>query len=246
MKRVAVFAALQWECRPVLRQLRAVQRHVVDGFTVWTGTVPGRQIDLIKTGMGTERAAAAAAAVAGLHLHDLFLSTGCAGGLVPSLAPGHLTIPTRVVAYATGDAYETDLATRTHLATAAARVGLTASLGPLLCSPHALASGADKRLAGEQTGALAVEMEGASIAAFARSAGIPFAAVRAILDTVDSAIDISPALVDPVSGRPRPLAVARYLATQRRALPTLLAMQRMMHAAQTSLDTFFRALFRNP
>lgn len=246
MTRVAVFAALQWECRPVLRQLRAMQRQVVDGFAVWTGTAPGRQIDLIKTGIGMGRAAAAAATVAALGPHDVFLSTGCAGGLVPGLAPGYLTIPTRIVARATGDAYETDLATRTQLTTVAARVGLTATFGPLLCSARALRSGADKLRAGEQTGAVAVEMEGAAIAAFARQAGVPFAAVRAILDPVDSALDLSPGLVDPLSGTPRPLAVARYLATQRRALPTLFAMQRMMHAAQTSLDTFFHAWLRGP
>ena len=52
MERIAIFAALQWECRPVLRHLRRVTRERHAGVTVWRGTTAACEVWLVKTGMG--------------------------------------------------------------------------------------------------------------------------------------------------------------------------------------------------
>ena len=73
--------------------------------------------------------------------------------------------------------------------------------------------------------------------------GIPFVSVRTVLDTADTELRHAGRFVDPCTGAVKPLALAGYLATHPSALPDLLAMQRMMHAAQTSLERFFAAWF---
>ena len=114
--------------------------------------------------------------------------------------------------------------------------------GPVLCSPHVLATVAEKRVAAAR-GSIAVEMEGAPIAASAAQAGIPFVSVRAILDTADTELPFVGKVIDPQNGAVKPLALATYLATYPGALPAWLAMQHMRRAAEASLDKFFGVWF---
>jgi len=239
MERIAIFAALRWECRPVLRRLRQVRREGIAGCTVWKGNAPAAEVWVIQTGMGLERAAAAAQAVAAAGEFNLFLSTGCAGALAPQLMPGDVTIATTIVGGADGSRSESDLSTRSCLQRCAERAGVRATVAPVLSSAHVLASAAAKRAAANTTGAVAVEMEGAAIATCAARAGVPFASVRAILDRSDTELDDSAPFLDPASGSVRPLALAAYVASHPGALPRLLALQRMMGAARESLEKFF-------
>jgi len=241
MERIAIFAALRWECRPVLRRLRQVRRERIAGCTVWKGAAPAAEVWVIQTGMGLERASAAAQAVAAASEFDLFLSTGCAGALVPSLVPGDVTIATTVVGDSPTNRCDTDAPTRSHLQRCADRAGLRTILAPVLCSAHVLSSAAAKREAAITTGAVAVEMEGTAIAHGAARAGVPFASVRAILDRSDTELDGSTPFLDPASGAVRPLALAGYLAAHPGALPGLLALQRMMAAARASLEKLFES-----
>ncbi len=55
--------------------------------------------------------------------------------------------------------------------------------GAVLTAAKALASAAEKRSAGEEWGAIAVEMEAYPLAAWAEAQGIPFYHVRIIMDT---------------------------------------------------------------
>jgi hypothetical protein len=50
--------------------------------------------------------------------------------------------------------------------------------------------------------------------------------------------------MDPESGRLRPLDVLRFVATHPSAASQLLALRRMMAAAETALQTFFAAYLR--
>jgi len=241
--RIAVFAALQWECRPVLQHMRQVSRRRVGDFTVWHGSTPRGGVMLVKTGMGIVQAAAAARAIRDRDGLALFLSTGCAGALAPELAPGDITVATAIVGDHAHGRLETDLQQSRHAEQVAEGAALRSTSGPVLCSPHALATAEHKRSAALQYGAVAVEMEGASLAAEAIERRIPFVSVRAILDTADTELRHAGRFVDARTGAVKPLALAGYLATHPSAVTDLLAMQRMMHAAQSSLSRFFSAWF---
>jgi nucleoside phosphorylase len=242
VERIAIFAALHWECRPVLRQMRQVARQRAGDFTVWRGSTARRQVVLVKTGMGVAHAAAAARAVRDRGEYALFLSTGCAGALAAELVPGDVTVATAIVGTSRNH-FETDPDHRIHAQRAAERAALRVASGLVLCSPLALATAEQKRTAARQYGAVAVEMEGAAIAAEAAARGIPFLSVRTILDTADTELWHAGRVIDPQTGAVKSLALAGYLAAHPTAVSEVLAMQRMMHAAQTSLERFFAAWF---
>lgn len=243
MGRIAIFAALQWECRPVLQHMRQTVRERAGDFTLWRGRTPGSEVVVVKTGMGMTQAAGAARAIRYRGEFALFMSTGCAGAVAAELLPGDVAVATAIVKNDSRDPFETHREHSVHAQRAAERAALRVTIGRVLCSPHALATAEQKRAAAAQHGAVAVEMEGASIAAEAAERGIPFVSVRTVLDTADTELRHAGRFVDPRTGAVKPLALAGYLATHPSVLPDLLAMQRMMHAAQTSLERFFAAWF---
>jgi adenosylhomocysteine nucleosidase len=237
--RIAIFAALQWECRPVLRQLGRPGCEDADGFRRWHADLPHGRVVLVRTGIGLERAEAAARALAAGGEFDLFLSTGCAGGLAPELRPGDLVVA-RSIGLAGEPAERVADAARARARAAAERASLRLLEGHVLSSPRILA-GAEEKRAAAAAGAKAVEMEGAAVARVAGERGIPFASVRSILDGADTRLEHSGVFVDPATGALRPWAIARHLARRPGTLRTLLEMRRMMEAAEDSLTRFFAA-----
>lgn len=108
---------------------------------------------------------------------------GVAGALDADLAPGDLLVPDRIL-YAHGDpGFEIDRDAGARLATAFAK-SLRVRRGALWSVQQPLASQADKRTLAARSGALAVDMEAAPIAAVAARAKMPFVAVKAICDPV--------------------------------------------------------------
>jgi nucleoside phosphorylase len=236
--RIAVFAALQWECRTVLTHLRQVRRVRLGPFTGWQGRGPRYEVWVVKTGMGVERAAAAVDAMGAAHGCELFVSTGCAGGLAPALRPGDLVIASAISGDGTSSALTTAAAPRADAVRAAEAAGLHSIEGALLCSARVLGTASEKRAAAAR-GAVVVEMEGGAIAARAAAAAIPLLSVRAILDAAEHEVRLPATLMDPASGNLRPLALAGYVATHPGVVAELMAMQRMQSAARDSLERFF-------
>ncbi|HVN86268.1 MAG TPA: hypothetical protein VMW17_15640 [Candidatus Binatia bacterium] len=241
MDRIAIFAALRWECQPPLRFLRHVSKRRLGTLTLWQGQARRAEIWLIKTGMGMERADHAARLALDAGRFDLLMSTGCAGALAPQLTAGELVIASELIDRTTGHRYPTDAGTRAAAEAAARRAAVPVVSQPSLCSAQMLASVADRRALLAQTGAVAVDMEGAAIAAYAAAVSIPFASVRAILDTADVDLDTTTPFIDPQTGAVKPLALAATLVRHPGLVPRLVSMQSMMSAAQRSLNQFFAA-----
>lgn len=246
MGRTAIFAALQWECAPIAQRLRRAQRSRLNGGTLWRGESDRGEVWLVKTGIGLNHAHAAAQAVVEAGEVDLFVSTGCAGALADGLHPGDLNVATSVVSMMTASPLPTDPIHSADLLGVAQRAGVQARRGPVLCSPAVLATLSEKQAAAQRYGAVAVEMEGHPLAVCAANAGIPFVSARVILDDAQTELRHAGRFVDPQSGRIRPLALAAYLARQPSVVTDLLALQRMMRAAQRSLAQLFTAWLTNP
>ncbi len=237
--RIAVFAALQWECRAVLSQLRGVHRMRVGGFRAWRGAAPRHDVWVVKTGVGLQRAAAAASALGDPGRFARIISTGCAGGLVGELETGDLVVATATRCDG-GAPAASDAALRLRAVRAAAAARLRCTEGPTACRATALATTVDKRAAARD-GCIAVDMESASIAAYAAAAAVPFLAIRTVLDGVDDELPASPPLLDATTGRVRPLALVAHLAGHPATLAQLLALQRMQRVSRSSLERFFAA-----
>ncbi len=238
MSRIAIFAALQWECVPVLKSMPQAERGHLGGFTAWSSRRGQTEIVLIKTGIGFTQAAAAAAAVSDSAQWDLFVSTGCAGALDERLDRGHLTLATEMIDQALGTTVGTDEEERQRFVAAA---GDAARLeGRVLSSPRALATIAEKRAAAIQFDAVAVEMEGAPLSACAQRLGVPFVSVRSILDRADTELEHSGQFVDTQTGAVKPFALARHLVAHPSAVRSLYGLKTMMDASQSTLRDVFQ------
>jgi adenosylhomocysteine nucleosidase len=114
------------------------------------------------------------------------ISWGMAGGLDPVLGAGSLLLPGEVIS-AEGERFLTAPQWRSCLARAVA-AGHTLSEGALLTCAEPLVSPADKAAAFRATAAVAVDMESDAVAQVAARHGLPFLAVRAIVDTADDSL----------------------------------------------------------
>ena len=132
----------------------------------------------------------AAAARAALGLIEsgarALVSWGMAGGLDPSLAAGAVCLPSEVIG-ADGASFITAGYWREPLAALLA-ARLPVAGGKLLTSERAIDTVAAKQAAYRKTGAVAVDMESTAIAQMAVTHGLPFIAVRVIVDTAGDTV----------------------------------------------------------
>jgi len=144
------------------------------------------------SGMGRATAAAAARRLVLAGARAL-VSFGTAGGLDPTLICGTVLLPEEVAASdgAVSDVLPTSGHWRQQLRAAMPASCLVCG-GRLLTSSQPIARPAGKADAWRHTGAIAVDMESAAIAQVAAQAGLPFIALRVIVDT---AADELPAAV---------------------------------------------------
>jgi nucleoside phosphorylase len=106
---------------------------------------------------------------------------GVAGALDASLVPGDILVPDRVRHTPDDPGFTTDPVARERIISACSGT-LTIRRGELWSAPEPIATRADKRALAERSGAIAVDMEAAAVAAVAARANLPFIAVKAICD----------------------------------------------------------------
>jgi nucleoside phosphorylase len=201
MEDVVVFTALAWERRAVSRALADGSRPIARA--TWRGArARGGSVLLVETGIGAGRARAAALEAPAARA---YLALGCAGALVGWLRPGDAVAASEVlVAAADGRIAErVPTAGGAPLAEAAARAGVRVLVGPLVASPVVVTTAREKARLAASGGALAVDMESAAIGAVARERGIPFHALRVVLDVADEDLPFAADVVNPATGTPR-------------------------------------------
>jgi adenosylhomocysteine nucleosidase len=140
---------------------------------------------LAVSGMGPNAARNAAQRLIDAGATSL-VSWGMAGGLDPDLEAGAVCVPREIIA-ADGSRLWTARSWQESLSfsvPSGRRVGNDA----LLTTEYALKTPADKRAARRATGACAVDMESSAVAQVAEAHGMPFIAVRVIVDTARDGI----------------------------------------------------------
>lgn len=164
------------------------------------------------------------------------VSFGMAGGLDPRLSAGAICVPSEVIS-ADGARFITAQAWAERVSASAG--GSTAG-GTLLTSAHAIATIEDKARAYLETGAGLVDMESLGVARIAAMHGVPFIAVRVIVDT---AADVLPAAVAAATrdGRVRIGRFIRALSRSPAELGAILRLAQRYRAATRSLTAVARS-----
>jgi adenosylhomocysteine nucleosidase len=193
---------------------------------------------LVVSGMGPSAAANAAQRLLEAGATAL-VSFGVAGGLDPALEVGMLVLPREVIS-SDGARHATAQEWRERVAAAVAD-RYPACHGALLTCREPLFSPADKATAFCETGAAAVDMEGFAIAEVAAGRGLPFLAVRSVLDA--AADTLPPTLLRAIDARGG-ASLGRVLGALARApreWPDVLRLARRCRAAARPLVAVARS-----
>ena len=169
MSKLTVCAPLGVEARALRRGLAASQE----------------EVEVIRTGYGPVRAAAAAARIAA-SAPDMLAVGGVAGGLTTDQHVGDLVVASEV----RDGTRAVRCPSAPLLAGELRRAGLATRTGPIVTVDHLLREGEHAQLAA--SGAIAVDMESAPL--LAGAAGSPAVVLRAISDTPDHPL-VSPHIV---------------------------------------------------
>jgi adenosylhomocysteine nucleosidase len=132
-----------------------------------------------QSGIGDRRAEDAARRLVERGVSAL-ASWGCAGGLDPSLGPGALVVPSSVVV-SDSVSYDCDPTWRERLLVRL-ESEIHPVIGPMLHVEKVIVSPDQKRELHERFRVTAVDMESGAVARVAAEHGLPFLAVRVVLD----------------------------------------------------------------
>jgi adenosylhomocysteine nucleosidase len=187
---IGVVVALPREIPAGFVRFDVRQRMGTHPFTFYRSASAATQHVAVQAGVGRTRAAAGARLLIRRFSPRGLVSFGFAGGLAPELARGTLIIGTEVVCEGwsgTRAAASRDLAEQFRAAADVEK--LPVQQGRLVTSRSIVADPASKAHLRDKSGACAVDMETVGIVEAAEEAGLPWVAVRAI---VDSAADTLP------------------------------------------------------
>ncbi|MGH8567082.1 MAG: purine phosphorylase [Gammaproteobacteria bacterium] len=192
---------------------------------------PDECVRVSLSGMGRVRAYRAARSLAGQGVSAL-VSFGTAGALAPGLGAGDVVLGTAVLF---GDEIiEADPDWPPRLA-GKLDGRMRIEQGRILHADAVVAFPADKSRLFLSTGALAVDMESAGVARAAAEHGLPWLAIRAIVDA--QGVSIPPLALYALDdcGRPRLAKLLTAIARAPSAIPTLLRLARDFRAARLAL-----------
>ena len=209
---IAFVCAMPRELKPLTKRL-GLRRSELGGGRAREGSLDGRPVVAVVTGMGTRCAAAGMRRLLDTVTPSHVLVVGIAGAVEDSTPIGALVVPDRVIDHASGREH------RHHLMGPGEGHGTlwtTDVITPVSELP-ALRAG----------GVVALDMETAAIAAACEERRVPWTVFRAISDrATDGSVDDEVFHLSRQDGTPSPRAVFRYLLRHPRRIPGLVRMGR--------------------
>ncbi len=198
-----------------------------------TAILVGNSILLRLSGMGSARARAAASGLVEQGAEAL-ISWGVAAGLCPDLRPGSLVIPEKILGQE-GEEYPVDRSWSERVSIAIG-ASISVNRGTISECGSIKAGTQEKSRIFARTGAVAMDMESAAIAAVADRAGLRFIAVRAIADSLETTIPHCALASIDEFGRPRVFKLIMELARRPGEIAGLIKLGTGHYAALRSLQ----------
>ena len=187
-KITAILAAVSEETAGIKHLMNIANRIRLGKSEAWLGKWQGKNIVLVRTGVGKQRAAEAVLKTIEQFSPDRLLSIGYAGGLVSELQVSDLIIAERVVDVESSAEFLPDQQWLQLAQNISVSENYKVISGKLVTANKVIHSPLDKKEFGERLSAHAVEMETSAIAKVAMDKNLPFLSVRAISDSVEQEI----------------------------------------------------------
>ena len=214
---LTITAALSWETRAA----RAGQ------------AIAGRgRVRLITSGVGPARAQDAAERTIEQHEPSAVISIGVAGGLTNSLRRPALTLPSSIIRQSDSATFEPDADLRKQVIRLLNDADIFWQDVTSITTSEILFT-REEKLEAADTGAEIVQMEDAEWADICADAGVPFVALRVVMDALDDDI---PNEVVQWRGRPSPLDIAIGTVRRPRLLRELLDLGLQRQSALRELE----------
>ncbi|WP_312559302.1 5'-methylthioadenosine/S-adenosylhomocysteine nucleosidase [Atlantibacter hermannii] len=205
--KAGIIGAMEEEVTLLRDKIENRQTLNIAGCEIYTGTLNGTEVALLKSGIGKVAAAMGATLLLEHCKPDVIINTGSAGGLAPTLKVGDIVVSDDVRyhdADVTAFGYEYGQlpgcpagfkADEKLIAAAEAcikKLDLHAVRG-LVVSGDAFINGAENlaKIRQHFPNAIAVEMEATAVAHVCHNFGVPFVVVRAISDVADKESHLS-------------------------------------------------------
>jgi adenosylhomocysteine nucleosidase len=239
---LVIFYAFKREIAPVLTRL--TQRQTRPDLNGFEGRVGNQNILLLATGIGQARARARAEhALALISPPRLAIAAGVAGALSGELHCGDLLLADSLLLrteVGSPRVFQADPLLLQAAERNLRRATVQFHRGALLTAGSVLKDRAAKQMAGELSGALAVDMESAAVAEVLERHTIPWLCLRAVLDELEDEV-IGAELTD-AEGRVAPLKAALNLFKHPGHLGRLPAMARKLAQASHALAAGLSAI----
>lgn len=205
--KAGIIGAMEQEVTLLRDKIENRQTLTLAGCEIYTGTLNGVEVALLKSGIGKTAAALGITLLLELCKPDLVINTGSAGGLAPTLQVGDIVVSDEVryhdadvtaFGYEPGQmagcpaAFVADSALIAAAEQVIKQLDLNAVRG-LVVSGDAFINGAAplERIRSTFPQAIAVEMEATAIGHVCHQFKVPFVVVRAISDVADKASHLS-------------------------------------------------------
>lgn len=188
---IALFGALHSELHGMFKAIAVEQHTPCHTWRIVEGMYAGRQVLLVRTGMGKDPALQAAGHILKHYPTRMVISLGFAGALDARLKIGDLLLCRRLFCDSpatAGKGYASDEKLLAQAEQALQGTTPAPLSGDTLTVDHLVARPEEKRRLGTAFGAQAVDMESYWLAETAASRGLPFLAVRAISDSLDESL----------------------------------------------------------
>lgn len=188
----------------------------------------------IVCGIGRDNANVAAKTLLSLNIEAL-ISWGTAGALSPELRSGDLLLPENILAV-DGRRFVIDKVWLERIRFSLQPVSLRIHNGPMTDTREILSGAAQKRELHSRTGALAADMETATIMENATAGNVPCIAIRSVVDEAN--MTIPDALVRHIDryGRPQLAGLILEIFRSPRLIGELYRLGSAMHKAMTTLQ----------
>ncbi|HEV2969240.1 MAG TPA: hypothetical protein VGY55_04560 [Pirellulales bacterium] len=151
-----------------------------DGFVLRQGALHGRNVAVMISGAKSQQTVFAVEALVHGHSPRLVVAAGFASGLTDRLERGDLIVADSILGV-TRELLPLDRTLDRNLLSATPRL----HVGRLLTFEQPVRRPAEKRLLGQEHGALAADGQSLTVARVCRGENVPFSAVRVIVDAVD-------------------------------------------------------------